>query len=162
MPGCTIFICNTLDAPIRRRYFESYWRHRWELPGNYPVFTMVILMYHYVKRIWGILFTPNFLYNIYDNEWYHSVEPVNIYIQSLLNIMQEKNWVITTKKWYDSITIILWQWRMDNSHLWSEDNRSRQFKNVRHFISASKNYKALVPSILMIRAIKLGNILTLV
>ena len=25
-------------------------------------------------------------------------EPVNIYIQSLINIMQENNWVITIKK----------------------------------------------------------------
>ena len=34
--------------------------HRWELPGNYPVFTVVMANYHYVARIWRILVTPNF------------------------------------------------------------------------------------------------------
>ena len=29
---------------------------------------------------------------------YYTGEPVNIFIQSLINIMQEKNWVINTKK----------------------------------------------------------------
>ena len=29
---------------------------------------------------------------------YYPDEPVNIHIQSLINIMQEKNWVITIKK----------------------------------------------------------------
>ena len=42
-------------------------RHRWELPGNYPVFTVAMVIYHYVERIWRILVTPNFLYNIYNN-----------------------------------------------------------------------------------------------
>ena len=32
--------------------------HRWELPGNYPVFTVVMVIYHYVERIWIILVTP--------------------------------------------------------------------------------------------------------
>ena len=41
------------------------WYHRWELPGNYPVFTVVMLIYHYVERIWRIIVTPNLLYNIY-------------------------------------------------------------------------------------------------
>ena len=42
--------------------------HRWELRGNYPVFTVVMVIYHYVERIWRILVTPIFLYNIYDHE----------------------------------------------------------------------------------------------
>ena len=42
--------------------------HRWELPGNYPIFTAVMVIYHCVDRIWRILITPNFLYNIYDHE----------------------------------------------------------------------------------------------
>ena len=29
---------------------------------------------------------------------YHPGEPVNIHIHSIINIIQEKNWVITTKK----------------------------------------------------------------
>ena len=41
---------------------------RWKLPGNYPVFAVVVVIYHYVERIWRILLTPNFLYNIRDHE----------------------------------------------------------------------------------------------
>ena len=72
--------------------------HRWVLPGNYPVFTMVMVIYHYTERILRIIVTPNFLYNIYNNEKYYPGEPVNIHIQSLINIIQENNKVITTKK----------------------------------------------------------------
>ena len=32
--------------------------HRWELPGNYPVFNVVMVIHHYVERIWRILVTP--------------------------------------------------------------------------------------------------------
>ena len=42
-------------------------RQRWELPGNYPVFTVVMVIYHYIERIWRILVTPVFKYNIYDH-----------------------------------------------------------------------------------------------
>ena len=42
--------------------------HRRELPVNYPVFTMVIIIHLYVERIWITIFAPKFLYNIYDNE----------------------------------------------------------------------------------------------
>ena len=35
--------------------------HRWELPGNYPVFTVVMVIYHYIERIWRIIVTPQFL-----------------------------------------------------------------------------------------------------
>ena len=41
--------------------------HRWELPGNYPVSTVVMVIYHYVERLWRILVTPVFKYNIYDH-----------------------------------------------------------------------------------------------
>ena len=53
--------------------------------------------YHYIERIWRILVTTNFLYNIYDYEKYYPGEPVNIYLKYLMHIIQEKNWVITTK-----------------------------------------------------------------
>ena len=43
-------------------------QHIWELPGNYPVLTVVMIIYHYIERIWRILVTPDFLYNIYDHE----------------------------------------------------------------------------------------------
>ena len=42
--------------------------HRWELPCNYPVFYVVMVIYHYIERIWRILVTPNYSYNIYDHE----------------------------------------------------------------------------------------------
>ena len=42
--------------------------HRWVLPVNYPVFTVVMVIYHYVDRIWRILVIPIFLYKIYDNK----------------------------------------------------------------------------------------------
>ena len=73
-------------------------KHRWGLPGNQPVFTVVMEFYHYIERIWRIIVTPNFLYNIYDHEKYYPGEPVNIHIQSLINCIKEKKWVITTKK----------------------------------------------------------------
>ena len=44
-------------------YLCTGW-HRWELPGNYPVLTVVMVIYHYVERILRILVTPSFSYNI--------------------------------------------------------------------------------------------------
>ena len=35
-------------------------QHMWELPGNYPVFTVVTVIYHYIERIRRILVTPYF------------------------------------------------------------------------------------------------------
>ena len=34
------------------------------IDGNYPIFTMVVVIYHCVKRTWIILVTPQFLYSI--------------------------------------------------------------------------------------------------
>ena len=42
--------------------------HRWKLPGNCPVFDVVMVIYHYVEIIWRILVIPNSLYNINNNE----------------------------------------------------------------------------------------------
>ena len=42
--------------------------HIWELTGNYLVFTVVMVVYHYVEIIWRILVTPNFSYKVYDHE----------------------------------------------------------------------------------------------
>ena len=53
-----------LSYPIN----TAHENHRWELPGNYPVLSMVVVIYHYVERIWRILVTPNFLHNIYNQE----------------------------------------------------------------------------------------------
>ena len=43
--------------------------HIWDLPGNYPVFTVVMVIYYYFEIIWGILVTLNVLYNIYEHEY---------------------------------------------------------------------------------------------
>ena len=57
-----------------------------------------MVIYHYIERILRILVTPNFSYNIYDNEKYYMDETVNIHIKSFIKSIQEKNRVITTKK----------------------------------------------------------------
>ena len=67
-------------------------------PGIYPVFTVVMVIYHYVERIGELSLLLNFLYNIYDYETIFPGEPVNIHIQSLINIIQDNNRVITIKK----------------------------------------------------------------
>ena len=59
---------------------------------------MLIVIYHYVERIWIILVTPIFYITYIIINIYYLGEPVNIHIQSVINIIQENNWVITTKK----------------------------------------------------------------
>ena len=56
-------------------------QHRWELPGNYPVFTMVMVIYSYVERIWIILLTHIFCITYTILNKYYPGEPVNIHIQ---------------------------------------------------------------------------------
>ena len=41
--------------------------HRWELPGKYPVFSVVMVIYHYFERTWRVIVTPILIYNIYDH-----------------------------------------------------------------------------------------------
>ena len=53
-PG-TVFMC----SPYHLFIFGTV-KHRWELPGNYPVFAVVMVIYHYVERIWRIIVTPDF------------------------------------------------------------------------------------------------------
>ena len=57
-----------------------YARHIWELPANYPIFIVVMVIYHYVEKIWRIIVAPNFLYIIYYNEKHDPGEPVSIQI----------------------------------------------------------------------------------
>ena len=73
-------------------------KYRWELPVNYPVFTKVMVIYRYIERIGELLLPPIFLYKNIIMGRYYPGEPVNTHIQSLINIIQQKNWVITTKK----------------------------------------------------------------
>ena len=73
-------------------------KDRWELPGNYLVFTVVMVIYHYVERIWRILVTTIFYTTYMIINISNPGEPGNLHIQSLINIIQENNRVITTKK----------------------------------------------------------------
>ena len=59
---------------------------------------MVMKIYHYVDTIWRIFVTPNFSYSRYNHEKYYPDELVNIHMQSLINIIQENDWEIITKK----------------------------------------------------------------
>ena len=61
--GCISLLDSLLSilGSTRRRFGrERAGRHIWELPDNYPVFTVVMIIYCYVKRIRRILVTPNF------------------------------------------------------------------------------------------------------
>ena len=44
-------------------------QHRWEVLGNYPVFDVIMVIYHYVETICMILVTPNFLYNMCNHKY---------------------------------------------------------------------------------------------
>ena len=57
-----------------------------------------MVIYHCIKRIWRILVAPNFPYNLYERKTIYPGEPVNIHIQSLIKIIQDKNREINTKK----------------------------------------------------------------
>ena len=57
-----------IEAPLATRTSLDGVVHRCELPGNYPVFTVVMVIYHYVERIYRIIGNPNFLYDIYNHE----------------------------------------------------------------------------------------------
>ena len=72
--------------------------HRWELLCNYPVFTVVMVIYHYLERIWIIIVTPNFSITYTMMNKYYPGEQVYIHIQPFKKIIKEKNWVITSKK----------------------------------------------------------------
>ena len=75
--GCQIFISATT-------------MHRWALQGVYHVFTVVMVIYHYFERIWIIIVTPIFNITYMIINIYYPYEPVNIHIQSFINIIQEK------------------------------------------------------------------------
>ena len=61
-----------------------------------------MIIYHYVEREFGenylsfnLPHPPSqfFVKHMYDHEKYYPGEPVNIHKQSLINIIQENNWV---------------------------------------------------------------------
>ena len=82
----------------RSKYSNPPPRHRWESPGNYPVFTAVMVIYHYVERIWRILVSPFFCITYMIINRHYTGRRDSIHIQSVINIIQVNNWVITTKK----------------------------------------------------------------
>ena len=59
---------------------------------------MLMEIYHYVESICIIIVTPDFSYNIYYHERYYLGESVNRHIKSLINIIQDNDWLITTQK----------------------------------------------------------------
>ena len=60
---------------------------------------MVMVIYHYIERI-GELSLPSFFGVVYTiMKKYYPGEPVNIHIKLLINIIQENNWLMITKKW---------------------------------------------------------------
>ena len=56
-------------------------QYMWELPGNYPVFTTVLVIYHYVERIWRIIVTRYFCITYTAMNKYYPRETVIIHIQ---------------------------------------------------------------------------------
>ena len=60
--------CNTnqfpylsICGPHSKPHYARGLSHRWELPGNYPFFTIIMVIYRDVERIWIILVTPFFI-----------------------------------------------------------------------------------------------------
>ena len=59
--------CKWFSANTKHLHYQSsicilkYLNHIRELPGNYPVFTMIMVIFHYVDRICRILVTPFFV-----------------------------------------------------------------------------------------------------
>ena len=74
------------------------WHHIWELPGNYPLFTVVMVIYHYIERNWRVLVTPNFCIKYRTINKYFPGEPVNLNTHLLINMIQDSKRYITTKK----------------------------------------------------------------
>ena len=59
---------------------------------------MVMVIYHNADRIWRIFVAPNFCITYTIMKKYYPGEPVNIHIQLLVDIIQEKSWAVTTRK----------------------------------------------------------------
>ena len=62
--------------------FGGYCCHIWELSGNYPVFTMVLVIYYYVEKILRILVILNFCITYMIMKNIIRVNIINIHIQS--------------------------------------------------------------------------------
>ena len=71
-------------------------KHIWILPGNYPVFTVMMVIYRYIDIIAEFLLLLIFWLTYMIMNKYYPGEPVKIHIQSLINMIQKKNRVITT------------------------------------------------------------------
>ena len=56
--------------------------HRWDLPGDYPISSMVMLIYHYVEIIEELLLLLIVCITHTIMKQYYPVKPVNIYINN--------------------------------------------------------------------------------
>ena len=68
LPRTNWFLHSVLAPAIKNitdKIYRYFPHHRWELPGNYPVFTVLMVIYRYVEKIGEFLLPQIFLYNIY-------------------------------------------------------------------------------------------------
>ena len=56
------------DAILMVSPFCNTHNHQSELSGNYPAFTVVMIIYNYIEIIWRIFVNSKVWYNIYNNE----------------------------------------------------------------------------------------------
>ena len=71
--------------------------HRWELTVNFPFFSVVMVICRCVDRIEEFSLPPIFCITYIIIKNYYPGKPVNIHIQLFINIIQDKNCLITTK-----------------------------------------------------------------
>ena len=76
-----------------------------------------MVIYRYSERIGEFLLPPIFCITYTVMKKYYTGEPINIHIQSSINIILENNRIITTKKREVQITNISWRRRKGNSHI---------------------------------------------
>ena len=57
-----------------------------------------MVIYHYVERVGEFSLSLICSYSMYDHQKYYPGEPVTIHIRSLINMTQEENCLITTKR----------------------------------------------------------------
>ena len=81
--------------------------HRWGLPVNSPIFTVVMVICHTLGESGEFSLPPTLCitYTIMNN--YYPGKHVNIHKQSLINITQENNWLITKKKGKGKLPLFL-------------------------------------------------------
>ena len=59
------FVASCLFEVTNNQFKSSFLGRKWKLPGNYPIFTVRMEIYHYIERIGELSLPPIFPYNIY-------------------------------------------------------------------------------------------------